>query len=132
MRRCLSFFMVVLLVLRGLVGDAMSMELMLPITPAISLNAQVTAEATTHEHHVDSAFQPADAHCMPSFSAEHCQHDTDGDTCSSCVLCHSAWSVQSTHISLAGLEHRELPAHFAATPISAPISNLIKPPIVGA
>ena len=124
MHRLPSWFLVVLLALRGLLGDAMAMELMQPIPVPVPITHTVQ-----HTH-------TADTHCLtaaeaPQHHATDC-HTTspDGSHCSSCVVCHSVGTLHNARLSLPLASPMAAPRYTPTAQISAPLSHLIKPPIV--
>lgn len=140
MRRCLSLFMVLLLALRGLLGDAMAMQ-MVPAMPstlsvshttghsehaalAVSLRSNhATADTTAHD---SSA-----THCATAApSADHCGHSDSSTHCSTCAMCHAAWCLHSLVTAPPTLPTGMLPSPRAAAFVSAALRSLIKPPIV--
>lgn len=135
MRRSLSLILVMLLVLRGLLGDAMAMG----TAPVASLGApahhftSVAAErpmTTPHQDHVG-----ANEHVTvivstagEASSAPDCGH-TSGPTCSACGICHSALFIPYPLVQ--SLSHQPCALHpLSSTPFaSAPAALAIKPPI---
>lgn len=98
MRACLSLLLMLMLALRGLMGDAMAMGMVAPVMPA----AMAEHHASSMAEHADMApdhvmaasshcdtGQQASQHCDPS---DHSQHDPaqHGASCSACGICHSA------------------------------------------
>lgn len=145
MRRGLFFFLMVVLVLRGLTGTAMAAGVLAPLslTQAAASHAhggggaplkpsaiENVAEAANalHPHEDSAAHSTAEqgGHCADP-SAE-C-HPHEHPTCSACEICHSAMlaapSVPSFayRLQLAHGPHTVSPLH------SAPAALLIKPPI---
>lgn len=143
MRRGLSFVLVMLLVLRGLLGDAMAMgapSLPQPSAPAHH-HASTDPDALVHAlmgHETVHAAQQASGHgdhgthevaaagtCSPSADCNH-EH---GSGCSACGVCHSALS----HPHLPLPPQAQAPSaprpHGGARFASAPAALAIKPPI---
>ena len=137
MRRSLSFVLVMLLVLRGLLGDAMAMGLVPASLPTAPLHHQTAMAAEggagNHQQHpmgideratVTAAFEPAcaadEADCAQA----------SGDACSACGVCHSAMftsaalALQLTHQSFAlrPVGHTPFASAAAALAIKPPIS----------
>ena len=139
MRRGLSFMLVMLLILRGLLGDAMAMD-MVPVTLPSALFYQhmpMAGERGMANHDQDhvgatghapgtasTAACPEDA----AASASDCCH-ASGPTCSVCGICHSALfspdSVAQALLPQLRSLHLLGSTHFA----SAPAALAIKPPI---
>ena len=130
MRRALSFALVMLLVLRGLLGDAMAMGMgMAPVLPAPEM-AQLmqAADGSGHGTHDGTHASAAMAqHCCDPLSDSHPAHQAG---CSACGVCHSALGVPAwVAAPAAGPGHALQPprnARFA----SALAAQAIKPPIV--
>ena len=143
MRRGLSFLLVLLLVLRGLLGDAMAMgkaPMLAPATTAHHHRLASTPLDGLHlamgqdahgEHGQHGAPMAASAKaCSPDPASPGCHHSHEGmASCSACGICHSALSQPH----LPALPQAQAPAtlrplgttRFA----SAPAALLIKPPI---
>ncbi|MCS4292511.1 hypothetical protein M2375_000717 [Comamonas sp. BIGb0152] len=98
MRACLSLLLMLMLALRGLMGDAMAMGMVAPVMPAAMA-----------EHHASSLVDHADIgtshishtsadsrHCSTgddlACHGDHGKHDPaqHGASCSACGICHSA------------------------------------------
>lgn len=121
MRRLLSLLLVVLLALRGLLGDAMAMELMAGVG-----NAAHHAPATPHagDHHATAA--APDAHCASEPQADDGQAHTH---CTACALCHSPLG-QPESLALATPEAAAgHAAPRASRFVSAALAQTNKPPI---
>jgi len=113
-----------LLVLRGLLGDAMAMG-MAPVQPVAKM-AQ-TMQAVSDEGHGAHASQAMEQHCCDSMGEHHLAHQGG---CSACGICHSVLGVAAwTATPATAPRHTPRPprgAQFA----SAPAAQAIKPPIV--
>lgn len=157
MRRILSIFMVMLLALRGLAGDAMAMDHPAGHDPAQAMAAFAITAATAsmlspaHELHGEHAHhgQPA----ATGHGAEHAAHATgsansDNDSamcsheagpanacgqheahCSSCGLCHTAMGQPRLAALASFLPTAAQPRHQAAHFASAAPAQVVKPPI---
>lgn len=130
-----------LLVLRGLLGDAMAMGLA-PVPPVGGMHEAVAAAAMHAGHTMADSHAAPDApsgshaamadgaapaqHCGSDASDCHAEHPAD---CSACGICHSALSVPAcaagAPVADAGTPHPQRSARFA----SAPAAPAIKPPI---
>ena len=128
-------FLIVWLLLRGLLGDAMAMEVMPQHGPAHTVTA--SADRAPAAHHtadlasMDSAHADLDAHCSTAPATDHAEpgnHATDH--CSSCMVCHSACSPGSAPPPLPAAPHAEAPISTHSTLTSAPARSVLKPPIV--
>ena len=143
MRSCLSILLVLTLVLRGLLGDAMAMGIVTPV-------AQTGAAHTTHNsvpvglhesHQANSAApsdaSPADLQVHPAATA-HCSdaepaHCSDsaahGPNCSACGICHSAVGLPAIAV-LAPVPSAPQRLAEAATRFASTLpASIIKPPI---
>lgn len=135
MRRLLSVFMICLLALRGLLGDAMAMDAIPQPAPAPSMHAlaHLNADMRLSPSHYGTAQTPTDTpDCATPAPAAHC-HDKapDGTHCSSCMLCHSAWSHSSAPVVIAAnTKSAAHPQHAPSAWASATLIGLFKPPIV--
>ncbi len=126
MRRCLSLLLILTLVLRGLLGDAMAMG---TVAPAAVAHAHAAANAhDTHAAHASQA-TPAASHCAPQAAPACGEHAAHAAGCSACGICHSALGLPG---AADFVPHRpratrpaNTPAHFA----SAAPASLTKPPI---
>ncbi|WP_027016053.1 hypothetical protein [Comamonas composti] len=136
MRRALSFTMVLLLVLRGLLGDAMAMGAT-PVTPAVGM-AVASTHAVPHQHAAAQPASPDEEHaatgCNGAGSTDldsHCfEHEHEhGTGCSACGICHSALFTPSQPASLQGLAPDFLRPQGHSVFASAAARQIIKPPI---
>jgi hypothetical protein len=122
MRRGLSFVLVMLLVLRGLLGDAMAMGIAPAATPIH------TATAMAHSsHHTGHAEHAAPAHCTPSPTPDAGGSDHAG--CTACGICHSAASPLEAFMPPLAPAPGTLRPFGGARFASAPAAQAIKPPI---
>lgn len=142
MRSALSVFLVLMLVLRGLLGDAMAMGLMAGGHGDVAGGAHLVAHEAmpdAHSTHAASAHHapsvPPDAlsmaHCA-SADAQHGTSDCDNSQhahCSACGICHSplgAWaSLSLPHAAPAQAAPMGSLPPFA----SAVLAQVAKPPI---
>ena len=134
MRRLLSVFMICLLALRGLLGDAMAMEAMPQPVPAPYMHAVAHHSASQRLNAIHHRIAPPHADsrdCATLAPAAHC-HDKapDGTHCSSCMLCHSAWSLSNLAVLAAHVDSAAHPQHAPPGWASAILTSLFKPPIV--
>lgn len=129
MHRVLSWFMVLLLALRGLLGDTMAMELM-PL-------AQASQAGVAHHglHHPPQlATQPDDPPCGTALHAstqgpQHCGDHSQNPPCGNCGACHSTWTLPGMSFTPLSAPHATTPRYEASALVSAPVHNLTKPPI---
>ena len=119
MRRIASLALVFLLVLRGLLGDAMAMGLA-PM-PA-------DAHATAPQAHEGRAMHCADGAASADTAGHHEQHDQH-PACTACGICHSAVSVPGSVPALPLAAGGALHPHGGARFASAAAAQAIKPPI---
>lgn len=145
MRRGLSFVLVMLLVLRGLLGDAMAMgtaPVLAPTEPAhhqasadtgSALNArmdpQTSPDGCVHADHPGHKVQVATTCTAFKTSAgSDCSHE-HGPTCSTCNICHSALFTPDLPVPPQALASAALRPLGGERFVSAPAALLIKPPI---
>ena len=121
MRRVLSLALVMLLLMRGLPGDAMALG-QAPVQP--------TPQMAQMAHAMD-----ADAHHAAAMAQDCCDHSSDNHVahqggCSACGICHSALAIPAWTVAPgAHAQHSPQPppgTRFA----SALAAQAIKPPIV--
>ena len=143
MRRGLSLFLVLLLVLRGLLGDAMAMEQATPAAPAHHTMLAAAPQDGLHpamDPHAHGEHAPRDAPtapqppsadaCAPDPASPGCHHGHEGmASCSACGICHSALSQPHLPEPPPAQAPTTLRPHGAARFASAPTALLIKPPI---
>ena len=144
MRRVLSLFIMLLLALRGLAGDAMAIESPAAHDPVHAI-AAATAVAThmshgmrdthdksgdEHAHHQPAAHAAADMSQCGSANASDCDAH-EHSHCTTCGLCHTAMG-HADHLVLAGPGPApSQPSLEADRFISVAAASLIKPPISG-
>lgn len=150
MRRFFSLFMVLLLALRGLAGDAMAMEQntdqshhmghALVQTQSLDEVAAMTAAvhhahpslATDAQPHHDMAAShkagPAGAVSCSAKVADSDCHQHEGH-CTACGICHSTLANPELLMLHSSLPLAAQPAHGAARFASAAPADLVKPPI---
>lgn len=132
MRRLFSLFIVLLLVLRGLLGDAMAMGEMVAV-PSPSLAAAL------HEHGADqgeSHHASPDQHAHGSSPGEDCTaqdssacEHAHGLSCAACGICHSAVSPTASLARTAEAAAGIRPAGLSPRFVSALPLQAVKPPI---
>jgi len=113
-----------LLVLRGLLGDAMAMG-MAPVQPVADM-AQ-TLQAAGDEGHSAHASQAMEQHCCDSMGEHHLAHQGG---CSACGICHSVLGVTAWMATLTTAQRHTPRPPRGAQFASAPAAQAIKPPIV--
>jgi len=113
-----------LLVLRGLLGDAMAMG-MAPVQPVAKM-AQ-TMQAVSDEGHGAHASQAMEQHCCDSMGEHHLAHQGG---CSACGICHSVLGVTAWMATLTTAQRHTPRPPRGAQFASAPAAQAIKPPIV--
>lgn len=156
MRRCLSAFLILLLVLRGLVGSAMAaglVPMLAPAGPSTSTTVSAAqapgtphaaahgpqARYNPHAHHgaaaapaVDhaSATHPCGLHTAASADGA-CPAPADGASgpCAACEICHSAMLTPPALALALAPAPQTGPARLAARYANAPRAPAIKPPI---
>lgn len=140
MRRSLSFMLVVLLVLRGLLGDAMAMgvaPVALPTAP-LDQRTAMPAERGVVSHHqghagadaatVAAAATPPACTAEDAADALHCGH-ASGPACSACGICHSALFAMSALLQPLALQSVALQPVGHTPFASAAAALATKPPI---
>ena len=145
MRPILSCLLILTLVLRGLLGDAMAMGMVAPAMPAHTSAAndahQHSHAASPHEHAMamhtamqhgaqhDTSTHAMPSHCAPADTAHCGDSAAHGAGCSACGICHSAVGL----VGLAALPALDLTAQHGAAIASHFASALpalvAKPPI---
>lgn len=141
MRHLLLALMIVLLPLRGWVGDAMAMQLLPGTTqaPQHTLHSMAHSSATMTAHGAEAHAHPAaraqgncpDHATMTQAPAEQSQQADSGD-CSTCVACQICHSVALTPVTLhlgASLLPASPPAASSHAYFSAERALGFKPPI---
>ena len=134
MRRFLSLFMMLLLALRGLAGDAMAIESPTAHAPAYAVAAAVSAathsahamDSDQHAHHGADQASAQAAHCGAADTDDCSAHDKH---CTTCGLCHTAMG-QAQSAVFAGPVPASRKAPYGADRFAsvAPAAQ-IKPPI---
>lgn len=136
MRRSLSFVLVLLLVLRGLLGDAMAMG-MVPATLPTAMTHQhsvMAAEPGMASHHQEHASTSEHGSATASVCAVNeagvidCGHGSE-HTCSACGICHSALFTSAALAQQFTLASAALHPMGFAPFASAAAALAIKPPI---
>ncbi|MBD9403349.1 hypothetical protein [Comamonas sp. CMM02] len=155
MRRVLPLLMILLLTLRGLLGDAMAMGTLPQAVPHMSAASAVQPHADSHTNsqadHQRLAASPAgDVHSMGSSQhaaaaadmlpgTEHCATTTPSapgcagshhsTPCAACGICHSVLSSPAAVAPAHALPAHATPASAQARFASAALLQAIKPPI---
>ena len=125
MRRFFLGLMIVLLPLRGWMGDAMATEMAVPASMALTAPMQLSAEVTAHESHAHQPGTASHSHAGTEqvagvFAAPGCadhagsgHSPSDNSHCKSCVVCQACTVV--------GLAFpRTISAELHATPEKSP------------
>lgn len=122
-RRLTFLLMALLLVLRGLLGDAMAMG-MAPVPAPQSASAPMS-----QSEHGEHAAAAAQAHCAGSAQAPGCGgEDQGGSACAVCNLCHPGPWAAPALAPIAAEAVTPPPAHGSRF-ASAQRARVIKPPI---
>ena len=150
MRRFLSLFLVLLLALRGLAGDAMAMEqntdqshhMGHALVQTQSLDEVAAMAAAVHHAHASLATDAQPHHdmaashkagpagavsCSAKVADSDC-HQHEGH-CTACGICHSTLANPELLTLHSSLPLAAQPAHGAARFASAAPADLVKPPI---
>lgn len=157
MRRLLPLFLVLLLVLRGLLGDAMAMGTMPPMGAPVGSTAHSAAEhshgsaadpasphgsahatADTAPHHPSddhsehsehsASLTPADL-CAAADASVACGDHSHSAPCAACVVCHSAVSPTTLQLAAGDTPPHVPPVDRCARFVSAQPLQASKPPI---
>ena len=158
MRRILSIFMVMLLALRGLAGEAMdkpsghSPAHAMAASVAMAAHEMVLDTDSEHAHHglnpgaehdmgqaAHAAHTAAGAHGANDSNSAMCSHEAGPASdcgqheahCSSCGLCHTAMGQPRLAALPSFLPTAAQPRHQAAHFASAAPAQVVKPPIPG-
>lgn len=139
MHRLFSLFIVLLLVFRGLLGDAMAMgNVAPPAGPAHFAGASHEMAGAGHAAHAAS-----DAHGAPAAAQAHdaalgeactarsagaCEH-AHGASCAACGICHSALSLSAFLVRVPDAAAGIRPAGLSPRFVSALPLQAVKPPI---
>ncbi len=136
MHRFFSLFIVLLLVLRGLLGDAMAMGDMVAV-PSPAFAAALLDHGADHgadqgeSHHASpqqhAHASPAGEGCAEQASSA-CEH-AHGASCAACGICHSAVSPTASLARAAEAAAGIRPAGLSARFVSALPLQAVKPPI---
>lgn len=140
MRRISSFVLVFLLVLRGLLGDAMALGVV-PMSNGSGGGAHGSAEVhvlTAGEHHRgDSSAQSGSGlhvgHCADTAGAD--AHECGGGdsadavVCSACDICHSSMFASHLQASMHAAGLQVLHSRLGAAFVDAHAAQVVKPPI---
>ncbi len=135
MRRFFSLFIVLLLVFRGLLGDAMAMgEAVLQPAHAHAAAAGHDMVGTGHGGH--GAHEPGAAHAHGSAPQQACDMQAGsacdpahGASCAACGICHSAVSLTDVPLPGAAAAPGIRPAGMSPRFASALPLQAVKPPI---
>lgn len=142
MRRFLPLFMMLLLTLRGLLGDAMAMGSLPNVPPHQPAATTVTLDMPTHAaHHATLAADTGGSlhntgtdhgstHCAATTdSAPGCGGNHHSAPCAACGICHSVLSTPAVLAPPADLQAHAQPASGQSRFVSATLVQAIKPPI---
>jgi len=137
MRRLLPLFMILLLTLRGLLGDAMAMG-SLPNTGDHMTTAVAAAQTAPQAHHHATAMtddahahaaETQALHCEATPTAPACGGSHHTTACAACGICHSAFSPTLLLAPCQDLPTQAAPASGRADFASATLVQATKPPI---
>lgn len=140
MRRFLPLFMMLLLTLRGLLGDAMAMGSLPDVVPHQPANVSATTVQSTHEgHHASLTADASLALHDNAHGTEHCAATTPSapgcggshhtTPCAACGICHSVLSTPAVLAPPYDLPAHAQPASGQSRFVSATLLQAIKPPI---
>lgn len=137
MRACLSLLLMLMLALRGLMGDAMAMGMVAPVMPAAVAEHHASNMAdhadigTSHISHTTADSRHCSTGGDLACHGDHGEHDPaqHGASCSACGICHSAVDLFNdagfAALAPASLARASGSALFA----SALLTQASKPPI---
>lgn len=135
MHRLFSLFIVLLLVFRGLLGDAMAMgNVAAPPGPAHSAGASHDMAGAGHAAHAASAAHgthtqlPGPGEACAAQDAGGCEH-AHGAACAACGICHSALSLGAFVLRVPEAVAGIRPAGLSPRFVSALALQAVKPPI---
>jgi hypothetical protein len=133
MRRFFSLFIVLLLVFRGLLGDAMAMDDAV-LQPAHAHAAGHDMAGTGHGGH--DAHEPGASHAHGGAPQQACDMQVGsacdpahGASCAACGICHSAVSLTDVPLPGAAAAPGIRPAGMSPRFVSALALQAVKPPI---
>ncbi|MGF6213361.1 hypothetical protein [Comamonas sp. 4034] len=139
MRSCLSLLLVLTMVLRGLLGDAMAMGIVAPVAQTGAHAAHAARSITPAEqhesHHGDAALvgqqtlEAAAAHCTAAEPAHCSDSAAHGANCSACGICHSAVGLPAIAVQASVPSAPQQLADAATRFASTLPASIIKPPI---
>ncbi|MFE1572731.1 hypothetical protein [Comamonas odontotermitis] len=145
MRSCLSLLLVLTMVLRGLLGDAMAMGIVAPVAQTGAHAAHAARSITPAEqhesHHGSSAnhgdaalvgqqtHEAAAAHCTAAEPAHCSDSAAHGANCSACGICHSAVGLPAMAVQASVPSAPQQLADAATRFASTLPASIIKPPI---
>ena len=137
MRRIVSVFLVVLLVLRGLLGDAMAMGMQLDMAMAAmpthsAMHATSPADAPVPVQESAHA-APDDGHCATATASTTAADTSDCGSghapCAACAICHTPMHPPASGYQGAPRERLAAPAQTRIDFVSAALALAVKPPI---
>lgn len=122
MRRIFLILLIVMLPLRGMVGDAMAVQMMMPGSPAADILENPPCKAIAIGDNKQSAMP-----CQDVVAAESC--DADCDACVSCDVCHLSAFVSTFATASLAMTVQAKPASPEVQMVSAELILVVKPPV---
>ena len=130
MRRVFLILMIFLLPLRGMVGDAMAVQMMIPIISGVSVagNSLQKAVASAEKANALGIEKPS---AMPCHEVADSQSDTtEHDACASCEVCHLSACVTTVLPPSVAQSAEAKPASPVVQSISTTLILINKPPVL--
>jgi hypothetical protein len=136
MRRCLYILLILMLPLRGWMGDAMAMQMAFPASAPHAVMAGGQAQSKlageqAHVHHVSTVMQMGFDVCGGHGAADDPGNRDETSHCGECALCqtcHTVAVLRVADISDAGLQRPAVPRLAAPGFTSADRALVLKPP----
>lgn len=121
MRHIFLILLIVMLPLRGMVGDAMAVQMMMPGSPATDILENPPCKAIAIGDNKQSA--------MPCQDVVAAESDADCDACVSCDVCHLSAFVSTFATASLAMTVEVKPASPEVQMVSAELILVVKPPV---
>ena len=121
MRCIFLILLIVMLPLRGMVGDAMAVQMMMPGSPATDIRENPPCKAIAIGDNKQSA--------MPCQDVVAAESDADCDACVSCDVCHLSAFVSTFATASLAMTVEVKPASPEVQMVSAELILVVKPPV---
>jgi hypothetical protein len=127
MRKFFIVFMLLLLPLRGWMGDAMAYSMLPDAMDSIAASARLSSASSGLDHPKMQMAMP----CHEIASSDAAQDNTPAQSqCNSCQVCHLSTFVSPSFATPAVLQHQAPPAHVHTVWASADLARQAKPPVL--